>query len=137
MRTEAKVLLSEENCFDHFTALLHTGPHAHIYSIRMPSPGRHKGRRLNLGRKSLNAGCCAKRADENNIPLNQLLFFPSALLSIHLSPHEFLLPSRSQSFTLSAFQAIYLAVVFHSPPLFPFHYLHAIPGILSPFPDGG
>lgn len=30
--TEGKVLLSQENWFDRFTPLLHTGPHAHTYT---------------------------------------------------------------------------------------------------------
>lgn len=117
METEGKVVLSEENWFDRFTPLLHTGPRAHTYTHiqhSRTSLWRHEGLRLNLRRKSLNAGCWAKRADENNILLNQLLFFLSALLSIHLSPHEFQLLSRPQSFTLSVFRTIYFSVVFHS-----------------------
>lgn len=58
-------------------------------------------RGLNLRGWSLNAGREAKRADENNILLNQLLSFLSALLSI---PHPPLPPTRDPPPPLSVIQ---------------------------------
>lgn len=68
---EGKDLFSEKNWFDHFTpsyiqALIHTYTHG-IHTRHWEDTGDWGS---TLQAESLNSGCWAKRADENNIPLN-------------------------------------------------------------------